>query len=404
MVPELAPPTLVQDAPGLERLLADLERQREIAIDTEADSFFCYREKVCLVQVTAEDRDYLVDPLTGLDLTPLRRVLADPARTKVFHDGEYDVLILKRAFGFEFAGLFDTRVAASALGQANPGLASVLRAHFGLELDKTLQRSDWSARPLTERQVRYAQLDTHYLVALMHRQRAELEQLGRMPVVESECRRLEQLVPAEAAFDPDDFVRVKGVRTLDKQGQQNLRELFALRDELARGADLPPFKVLSNQALVELAQRAPRTARELPGVPGLSLRLARRHSGEILAALERARALGPLRRLPAPRREAAPLMGELEFELHERLKQWRKERAAAEGYDASLVLNRHVLLRLAQEKPGELPALRRVEGLAPWQLERFGEELCGVIRASLDEFQRQGLPRRGRRTWGRGRG
>src|SRR5262245_4234323 len=100
---DLPPPILVEDARGLERLLEDLERQREIALDTEADSFFNFREKVCLLQVTAEDRDYLVDPLAGLDVAPLGTMLADPARTKVFHDGEYDVLILKRDFGFEFA-------------------------------------------------------------------------------------------------------------------------------------------------------------------------------------------------------------------------------------------------------------------------------------------------------------
>jgi ribonuclease D len=403
MVPELAPPTVVRDAAGLARLLEDLARQSELAFDTEADSFFSYREKVCLVQITAEDRDYLVDPLSGLDVAPLGAVLADPRKTKVFHDGEYDVLILKRAFGFAFAGLFDTRVAASALGEANPGLASVLKAHFGLEVDKSLQRSDWSARPLSERQIRYAQLDTHFLVGLMHRQRADLESRGRLQVVESECRRLEQLAPSDLAFDADDFTRVKGVRALDRQGQQNLRELFALRDSLARAADLPPFKVLSNQALVDLARVAPQSERELGRVPGLSSRLARRHAPEILGALERARELGPLRRLPAPRREAGPPMSELEVELGERLKQWRKDRAAHEGYDASLVLNRHVIARLALLKPRTLTDLATVEGLADWQLAAFGEEIVKVIDSSLEEFERDGLPRKGRRGFGRGR-
>lgn len=403
MVPELAPPTLVRDAAGLARLLDDLALQREIAFDTEADSFFSYREKVCLVQITAEDRDYLVDPLSGLDLTPLAAVLADARRTKVFHDGEYDVLILKRAFGFAFAGLFDTRVAASALGEPNPGLASVLRAHFGLEIDKSLQRSDWSARPLSERQIRYAQLDTHFLVSLMHRQRTDLVERGRLQVVDSECRRLEQLAPGEIGFDADDFARIKGVRTLDRQEQQNLRELFALRDALAREADLPPFKVLSNQALVDLARAAPHSEREIARVPGLSSRLARRHSADVLGALARARELGPLSKLPPPRREPGPLLDELEVELVERLKHWRKERAAKEGYDASLVVNRHVLARLALDKPRTQAELGSVEGLADWQRTAFGTEIVQVIASSLQEFARDGLPRRGRRGFGRGR-
>ena len=148
-LPDLPPPTLVADQDGFEGLLEDLAGQKEIAFDTEADSFFNYREKVCLIQVTVEDRDYLVDPLSDIDVSGLGEVFADPKRTKVFHDGEYDVLILKRDFGFDFAGLFDTRIAAAALGQASPGLASVLANRFGVELDKSMQRSNWSRRPLS---------------------------------------------------------------------------------------------------------------------------------------------------------------------------------------------------------------------------------------------------------------
>lgn len=403
MLPELAPPTLVEDSAALRRLVEDLAAHDEIAVDTEADSFFSYREKVCLMQITVAERDYLVDPLGGLDLSPLGAILADPRRTKVFHDGEYDVLILKRAWGFEFGGLFDTRVAASALGEANPGLAGVLKAHFDLDLDKSLQRSDWSARPLSPKQIRYAQYDTHYLVGLMHRQKEALADAGREAVVEGECRRLEQLVPPDASFSADEFVRIKGVRELSKQGRQNLRELFGLRDRLAADADLPPFKVLSNQALMAMAERPPANLRELAGLSGISSRVARKHGEEVLAAIVRARELGPLERLPVARRNDGPSMDEIEHELLERLKQWRKQKALSEGFDAALVLNRHVLTRLALEKPRTSEALSRVEGVLAWQLERFGDDLAGAIDAALTDIERNGLPRRGRRGWGRER-
>jgi ribonuclease D len=401
MLPELAPPTIVEDSAALRRLVEDLAAHDEIAVDTEADSFFSYREKVCLMQITAGERDWLVDPLGGLDLAPLGPILADASKTKVFHDGEYDVLILKRAWSFEFGGLFDTRVAASALGDANPGLASVLKTHFDLDLDKSMQRSDWSARPLSEKQVRYAQIDTHYLVGLMHRQREELERSGRTAVVAGECRRLEQLVPPTAAFSADEFVRIKGVRVLSKQARQNLRELFALRDALASQADLPPFKVLSNQALTALAERPPENLRELARLPGISSRVARKHGEEVLAALGRARELGPLERLPVARRNDGPHLDEVGTELLERLKQWRKLRAAALGFDAALVLNRHVLARLALEQPRDVAALARIEGLLDWQLAAFGPDLARAIEEALLDIERNGLPRRGRRGWGR---
>jgi ribonuclease D len=373
----------VADRAGLERLLSTLSREREIAVDTEADSFYHYQERVCLVQITASGRDWLVDPLSGLDIRPLGELFADAARTKVFHDGEYDVLILKRQFGFRFAGLFDTRVAAAALGMEAPGLAAVVAARFGFELDKSQQRSDWSRRPLSKEQVAYARLDTHYLVPLMHMLAPELEQRGRTRVLSGECRRLEGLEPPEKTFHPDEFLRLKGARRLSLGDMRILRELFVLREEQARARDLPPFKVLAPQALVELAQARPTTPRALEHLVPPSVQ--RRLGGEILAAIRRGIELGPLARVPSdPQRNDDESLDEAASELHERLKQWRKERAQREGFDSSLLLNRRVLLRLAQLHPSNEAALERVEGLLPWQRESYGAELLAVVH----EFER----------------
>ena len=134
MLNDLPPPTVVHDEAGFRRMLEVLARAPEVAVDTEADSFFSYREKVCLVQITALEHDWIVDPLAGLDLGGLGRMLEDPSKTKVFHDGEYDILIMKRDYGFRFSNLFDTRVAAATLGSQAPGLASVLKERFGVEL------------------------------------------------------------------------------------------------------------------------------------------------------------------------------------------------------------------------------------------------------------------------------
>lgn len=382
---ELAPPELVEDASGLARLLDALRGEREVAVDTEADSFYHYQERVCLVQITAGGRDWLVDPLQGLDIRPLGELFADPARLKVFHDGEYDVLIMKRQFGFRFANLFDTRIAAAALGMEAPGLAAVVAHRYGYELDKSQQRSDWSRRPLTHEQVAYARLDTHYLVPLMHELVPELDQKGRMRILRGECARLEALEPPARAFHPDEFLKLKGARKLNLLGLRALRELFVLREEHARARDLPPFKVLAPQALVTLATDLPTGLRQLERhvPPGI----VRRLGNEILAAIRRAEELGPFERVPEPpaRSEEGDL-DEIQSELHERLKQWRKQRAQAEGLDSSLVLNRRVLLRLAELAPRERPALASVEGLLDWQIELFGDELLEVVRTFQDDL------------------
>lgn len=377
---DLPPPTLVQDARGLGRLLEDLAHQREIAVDTEADSFFSYREKVCLVQITVEDRDYLVDPLAGFDMQPLGRILADPRKTKIFHDGEYDVLILKRDFGFEFKNLFDTRVAAATLGSPNPGLASVLLERFQIQLDKSMQRSNWGQRPLTDKQIRYARLDTRFLIDLMHEQKTELEERNRSMIVAGECQRLEQLVPPEPVFDPDGFARIKGSRELGPLERQVLRELFVLRERLARESDQSPFRVINNETLIALANARPRFPGELANVPGFSWKQSRKMGDEVVATIARAVEMGPLRHVAeAKNKDGTSDLDDEVIELHERLKNWRKSAAEKMGIDSAYMLNRHVLLRLAIARPRDAAALARIEGMLDWQLESFGAEILSVV-------------------------
>ncbi len=379
---ELAPPTLVEDTRSLEELAKVLERTTEIAVDTEADSFYRYRERVCLVQITAGEQDYVVDPSQGASLAPLGAVFGDPRRTKVFHDGEYDVLILKRDYGFCFAGLFDTRIASAALGVASPGLASVVRARFGLELDKSLQRSDWSKRPLTRSQIAYAQQDTHYLIPLMHELRPELQARDRMAIVEGECRRLEALEAVTREFNADEFIRIQGARKLEPLAQQVLRELFVLRDELARARDVPPFKVLGNATLLTIAASRPHSLRRLEGIENLSPKIVKRLGSALVEAVERSEKRGPLREAPIlPSRTGTDHLNEADLELHDRLRNWRNERASHEGIDSSLVLNRLVLVHLAEAKPRTLEALRCIEGLLEWQAQRYGREILELVAA-----------------------
>jgi len=390
---KLPPPILVADDAGLTQLTEDLAGQQRIAVDTEADSFYSYKEKVCLVQITVEDRDYLVDPL-AVDIAPLGDMLADPRKIKVFHDGEYDVLVLKRDYAFEFAGLFDTRVAAAALGMEAPGLASVLKDRFGVELDKSMQRSNWAERPLSDKQVDYARLDTHYLLPLMDVLKEELEQRERTMIVEGECRRLEALVPTRPEFSADGFVKIKGSRTLKPLERQVLRELYALREKLAEAADIPLFRVMNNQVLVELARRRPRDARALSGVHGFSKGMVRRIGDRTLEAIERAHEKGPLEKLPRlPKRDGTSGFDEYQLDLFDRLRDWRKGMGIKFGIESSYLLNRHVMAAIARERPRDRDALAGIDGLIEWQLELFGDSLLEVLSGFERDVKRGNVPK-----------
>src|SRR5712691_4257261 len=153
----------------LSELAGSLAGRRAIALDTESDSLHHHREKVCLVQIGVEEGGWLVDPLAARDLSPLAPLLADPAMVKVLHGADYDVTTLKRDFGFSFAGLFDTMIAARFLGLPEIGLQAVAKAELGVAISKDSQKDDWSRRPLTPTQEAYALADVHSLLALRGR-------------------------------------------------------------------------------------------------------------------------------------------------------------------------------------------------------------------------------------------
>ena len=271
-------------------------------------------------------------------------------------------------------------MAAATLGTPNPGLASVLEDNFDVKLDKSMQRSDWSVRPLSQKQIDYARLDTHYLHALMENQVAELDRLERREVLDGECRRLEQLDAPPLRFQPDEWVKLKGARNLGGGQRSNLRELFALRDRLSSDRDVPPFRVMNNQALVVIAEAAPKNAHALGELPGVSPRQAHRIGDGVMRALADARENGPISRLPQlPAKDGTGGMSFEELELFDDLKAWRKKTATKLGFDASLVLNRHILIRLAKDVPKDLASLTAIEGMVPWQIDRLGEGLVDRI-------------------------
>lgn len=365
------------------RAIESLRQAPALGVDTEANSFFAYRERVCLIQVSTQEEDFLIDPLAGLDLAPFGEILADTRVVKIFHDGEYDVGILKKDFGFSFANLFDTRAAVMALGSKKPGLANVLQERFQITLDKKFQRSDWGQRPLSREQLEYARMDTRFLIPLQRQLEPELHAAGRMPVAESEFRRLERLGPKEQVFDPDGFLRLKDARTLDPLGLQALKALYLLREQLAKKHEVPPFRILGNETLIALARLRPRDEKGLTQARGFTWKVVRKIGHETLAALREAEGKGPMHRLPrlTPQSEEATL-SEAQLELFEKLKTWRKKVAEEQGLDGSHVLRKEALLAIARRRPGNYGDLSGLGVLDDWQIESYGADLLEIVRKS----------------------
>ncbi|HEX9305967.1 MAG TPA: ribonuclease D [Anaeromyxobacter sp.] len=273
----------VADAEALGALVDRLRGEPIIALDTESNSFHVYRERVCLLQVSTRTGDFVVDPL-AVDPAPLGEILCD-GRETVLHGADYDVRCLRREYGWRLPRLFDTMAAARRLGRAGLGLSALVEGQFGVRLSKSFQRADWGRRPLTPEQLTYAALDTHYLLPIYDALTAELGARGALDAARLEFDRIAGAEPKERVFDPEGWRRMKGGRELDEPGKAVLRALWIAREERARADDRPPFKVLAEEAMLELARRRPTDDEALARIPGVTPSVLRRMGGALRAAI-----------------------------------------------------------------------------------------------------------------------
>jgi ribonuclease D len=377
-VEKLPDPVLITRPAALRKLADELARERVIAVDTESNSLYAYREQVCLIQFSIPRGDYLVDPLALQDLSPLAPIFSNPEIEKVFHAAEYDLLCLKRDFGFTVANLFDTMIAARILGREAFGLGAILEAEFGVQLDKRFQRANWGQRPLPPPLLAYARLDTHYLIALRDRLKAELHAQNLWPLAHEDFIR-STAVNGNGRSPEDrsvDCWRVSGSYDLEPQNAAVLLELCRYRDRVARSQNRPLFKVLSDQTLLEIANALPQSLEQLSQVQGMTRGQIERHGRELLDAVQRG-----LKAEPAfPPRSPRP--NEDYLDRLEALRRWRKETALEMGVKSDVILPRDLLIALAENNPRHSAELERVLGEVPWRLERFGSQILDILSQS----------------------
>ena len=373
-----------------EALLAwvDFLRSAEvIAVDTESDSFHHYREKVCLIQMTALGEDAIIDPLALDSLEPIREILADEKRIKIFHDAGYDLACLARDFGFELRGLFDTMVASRLLGSQSFGLAAILRERFNFEANKRLQRSDWARRPLSSAQIDYARFDTHYLEELSVQLTQELRVANRWSWAVEDFARLPEIAlrnqARESRKDPDAWWRLRGVRTLSPAVRGRARVLYYLRERIAERLDRPPFKVFSDNVVIDIAKSPPKSASDLGPRRGLRRGGIQRFGAEIFKALEEATPVAGKAPSGSGRRRRFGRFLEPEArQLYETLRELRKEIAGELGIDPEVLLANATIENIAKRRPTNREELMQESQLNGWRGEFLANSVVSLI-ASL---------------------
>lgn len=368
---------LVDTDAGLDALARRLEKAAAVAVDLEADSLYHFTEKVCLIQMAVDDACFLVDPLVLSDLSALKPCFSNSAVTKVLHGADYDIRSLYRDFGIEVANLFDCEIACRFLGAKATGLNDVVGQRFGVTLDKSCQKRDWSARPLPEKMLTYAALDVRYLVSLYRLLEKELQQAGRASWVAEECEFLRGVRYAASEEAPL-FLRFKGAGRLGRRTLAVLESLLRARQEQARKKDRPPFKVMGNDALLRVAQERPRNRKALEAMGVFSKKQLPMVADGVLDAVARAMALSEeeLPVYPRFRQPAIPRGSALRIEA---LKKWREKAAARLDLDPGLLFSKTLMVAVAHHAPKTLKALGEIEGVRRWQKEALGEEILEAL-------------------------
>ncbi len=366
-------PVLVEDDAALDELLSRLDADGDapVSLDTEADSFHHYFEKVCLVQLEVRGDIFLIDPLAPLSIRPLLDRLA-PRRLRM-HGADYDLRLLHRDHAFRATALFDTMLAAQLLGEAEIGLQALLARRLGVALDKAHQRADWSLRPLSDAMAAYAAADVAHLPALVDSLERDLQAAGRLSWHAEECMRLVgSPFPEARTTDTENGWRLKGTNALTAKERAYVRALWEAREERARALDLPPFRVLVNERLLHAARRAAAGEHDLVVLFPGSRPLPGALSTEVRRALDAARRLPPSEWPPPRRAEAAEADPALERAVQS-LKVARDRKAAALRLDPGVLAGRSILTAAARAllaEPTRDPArLAQKSGISRWRAE-----------------------------------
>ena len=322
-----------------------------VAVDTEADSLHAYPEKVCLIQISTTAGDRLIDPLAGLDLTPLLHALS--GHELIMHGADYDLRLLRKHHEFIPNAIFDTMLAARLLGVHQFGLSHLVDHFLGVKLEKGPQKANWAIRPLTARMESYARNDTRHLKPLADQLKTALDAKGRLAWHKESCARLIKDSSVHRPPDMDVVWRIKGSHLLDRPGLAVLRELWQWREKEAIGANRPPYFVMRHESLVQIAAAA---IVAQPVDAFLPKHFSDRRRNGLMKAISHALALEPDHHPKLPRRmNRRP--GEGEKRRFAELQKRRDTHATQLGIDPTLIASRSILSDLSHDWDKHVPEL-----------------------------------------------
>lgn len=367
---------LITKSDELAELIGRFAEQPFVAVDTEFMRENTYWPELCLIQVASPEEAAAIDPMGDIDLAPLLSLLVGNEEVlKVFHAGGQDLEIIYNLTGKVPHPLFDTQIAAMALGHGEQiGYSNLIESLLGHSLDKGARFTDWSRRPLDKRQIDYAIADVTHLAAIFPRMVEKLRRNGRGTWLDEEMERLAD--PSSFAFAPEDAWKRLKLPSRNPSVLSRLKALAAWRETEARSKNLPRGRIVKDDTLGELATHPPKIQEDLGRVRGLSTGWKSNDiGGRLMAALATAKPLEP-HELPdrEPRRPGLTKDGALVSDL---LKLLLKIRSKEAGVAAKLIARTDELEALAAGVRENLAIL------AGWRFEEFGRDALDLVEGRL---------------------
>jgi ribonuclease D len=366
---------IVTTTPELKSLVSELTGAPYLALDTEFMRDQTYWPKLCLIQVASSGVEAIVDPLAdGIDLAPFYELLKSPAVVKVLHAARQDIEIFHHQGGMIPNPLFDSQIAAMVCGFGDAASYETLcRKIAHVEIDKSSRFTDWSRRPLSQKQLDYAVGDVTHLRTIYEFLKRKLDETGRADWVQEEIAALQD--PALYALHPEIAWKRLKPRTSNKRFLAMLASLAAWREREAQERDIPRGRVLKDEALSEIAAHPPESAEALERIRAVPKGFANSRFGrglmEAIAEGKHAKPPEPIEHdRPRRRREPSPAAIDL-------LKTLLRLRAEAAGVAPRLIANADDIERLAANEDEGVPALRG------WRAQVFGNDAVALRKGEL---------------------
>lgn len=354
-------------------MLDNILEQSIIGVDTESDSLYVYHEKVCLIQLSTTKVDYLVDPLKIKNLHPLIDVFFNEKIEKIFHAAEYDIMCLKRDFNFQFSNIFDTMIASRILGKSKFGLSNLLKEYFDLEINKKYQRANWGRRPLSEDMINYASVDSHYLIALRNFLFQELVSKNLISLADEDFNRISNVESFQAHTTNDICWKMVKGNHLSLIQMTVLMELCNFRENLAENKNIPAFKVIGPDVLIEIAKYCPKSIQDLSEINGVSTKLINKYGIDLIKCVQNGMANQPVSRQHKIRPSEAYLM------RYESLKNWRKNKANTMGVESDVVLPKDLIDLISTKNPNTKDDLQTIMHEVPYRFNRYSVEILELL-------------------------